>query len=128
VNASVVLAYEPIVAVEIPFVHELMRRHPEKQWYFPRVLPERDMEFIDQHDDVFFPGSEPICVIVPCMAVDRRGVRLGKGGGYYDHFILKHPHVREGTMVVVPDFAFLPQVPKEVHDMTVAHVIVAKER
>ncbi|MDE6273814.1 MAG: 5-formyltetrahydrofolate cyclo-ligase [Clostridiales bacterium] len=40
-------------------------------------------------------GEECECevALVPLLAVDRQGVRLGYGGGYYDRYFAKHPNV-----------------------------------
>lgn len=41
--------------------------------------------------------AEADVVIVPALAVDRRGRRLGRGGGYYDHALMR---VRADTITV----------------------------
>jgi 5-formyltetrahydrofolate cyclo-ligase len=49
------------------------------------------------------PGGPPVelgavdAVLVPALAVDHRGVRLGRGGGYYDRAL---PQVANGTPLV----------------------------
>jgi 5-formyltetrahydrofolate cyclo-ligase len=35
------------------------------------------------------PPEELDCVVVPCVAADRRGMRLGNGGGYYDRYLAR---------------------------------------
>jgi 5-formyltetrahydrofolate cyclo-ligase len=34
-------------------------------------------------------------VVVPLIAFDSRGFRLGYGAGYYDRFLEKHPHMKK---------------------------------
>jgi 5-formyltetrahydrofolate cyclo-ligase len=61
-------------------------------------------------------------VLVPALAADHRGHRLGRGGGYYDRTLaLAAP----GTplLVVLYDEELLPEVPAEPHDRTVTGVI-----
>ncbi len=40
-------------------------------------------------------GEETTCdvALVPALAVDREGYRLGYGGGYYDRYFASHPHL-----------------------------------
>ena len=61
-------------------------------------------------------------VVVPAVAVSRAGVRLGRGGGYYDQTL---PVARHGArLVCVLDEAdVLDSVPTEPHDRSVDAVI-----
>ena len=60
-------------------------------------------------------------VLVPALAVDRRGVRLGRGGGSYDRAL---PRVPVGTFVcaLLYDDELLDEVPRADHDRTVTAV------
>lgn len=60
-------------------------------------------------------------VLVPALAVDPTGGRLGQGGGWYDRVLA---HVRPGAPVValVHDDEVLDVVPREPHDVTVTAV------
>lgn len=59
-------------------------------------------------------------LIVPALAVDRQGCRLGKGKGYYDRFLQKHPLK---TMALIYDFQYLEKIPRQPHDQAVDWVL-----
>ena len=61
-------------------------------------------------------------VVLPALGVDRRGVRLGRGGGYYDRALL---HVRPDAVLVavVFDDEFVDELPDEPHDRRVTAVV-----
>lgn len=59
-------------------------------------------------------------IVVPALAVDLDGHRLGYGGGYYDRLIAAHP--RATTIAVVFDFQILAEIPTLAHDQRVQHV------
>ncbi|HVW42966.1 MAG TPA: 5-formyltetrahydrofolate cyclo-ligase [Amycolatopsis sp.] len=55
-------------------------------------------------------------VLVPALAVDRTGVRLGRGAGHYDRSL---PHVTPGAdlIAVVRDDELVDRLPAERHDV-----------
>jgi 5-formyltetrahydrofolate cyclo-ligase len=61
-------------------------------------------------------------VVTPAVAVDRAGVRLGRGGGYYDRALV---HARRDALLVavVFDDEFLDELPAEPHDRRVDAVV-----
>jgi len=61
-------------------------------------------------------------VVVPALAVDRRGVRLGRGGGYYDRALV---HARPDAVLVtlVFDEELVDELPAEEHDRRVDAVV-----
>ncbi|MCV7440903.1 5-formyltetrahydrofolate cyclo-ligase [Mycobacterium paraense] len=60
--------------------------------------------------------AEAVLVLVPALAVDRRGVRLGRGRGYYDRSLrARNPHAR--LVAVVRDAEVLDELPAEPHDV-----------
>jgi len=60
--------------------------------------------------------------VVPCLCADKKGMRLGRGGGYYDRFMSVFP----GTSVTVCYSAALQkQVPAEPHDKRIDCVVTA---
>lgn len=59
-----------------------------------------------------------VLVLVPALAVDRAGTRLGRGGGWYDRTL---PLAAAGTalLAVVRDVEVVDQLPREPHDVPV---------
>lgn len=54
-------------------------------------------------------------ILVPALAVDRRGVRLGRGAGYYDRTLsAARPDAR--LVAVVRDDELVSRLPEEPHD------------
>jgi 5-formyltetrahydrofolate cyclo-ligase len=61
-------------------------------------------------------------VIVPAVAVDRQGVRLGRGGGSYDRALARLTPGVTGT-VLLYDGELVDVLPSEAHDRAVGTVI-----
>ncbi len=60
-------------------------------------------------------------VIVPAVAYDRRGNRVGRGKGYYDRLLSR---ARAVTIGVCYDFQLFDEIDSEEHDIPV-HFVVA---
>lgn len=69
--------------------------------------------------------AEADLVLVPALAVDRRGVRLGRGAGFYDRSLpLRRPQIP--LVAVVRDVELLPDdqgLPAEPHDVPMTHAL-----
>ena len=61
-------------------------------------------------------------VVVPALAVDRFGIRLGRGGGYYDRALV-HARPDAVLVTVVFDDERVDELPREVHDRPVGAVV-----
>ena len=59
-------------------------------------------------------------VVVPGLAFDRRGHRIGRGGGYYDRFLAQVQTVKIGLCY---DELVLDYIPGEPHDVPVDMVV-----
>lgn len=61
-------------------------------------------------------------VLVPALAVDRRGARLGRGAGYYDRTLpLADPSAL--LAAVVRDDELVEHLPSEPHDVPMTHAL-----
>ena len=61
-------------------------------------------------------------VLVPALAADRRGIRIGKGAGYYDRSLpLATPGVP--LVVVLYDHELVDELPAQAHDWRVTSVL-----
>jgi 5-formyltetrahydrofolate cyclo-ligase len=61
-------------------------------------------------------------VVVPALAVARDGIRLGRGGGYYDR-ALQHARPDAVVVALVFDDEFVDELPAEPHDRPVTAVV-----
>lgn len=61
-------------------------------------------------------------VLMPGLAFDAQGHRLGYGGGFYDRFLQREPHP---TIALCYDFQLLSELQVEAHDIPVDAVLSA---
>jgi 5-formyltetrahydrofolate cyclo-ligase len=69
--------------------------------------------------------TEATLLIVPALAVDRTGLRLGRGGGSYDRALARAGQAH--SVALLHDGELLTQVPAEPHDRRVHAVITPTE-
>ena len=119
-----------------PLVEALSARGVEV--LLPLLLPDRDLDWARyQGPQALAPATRGLLeptgpplgpaavvgadvVLVPGLAVDRRGVRLGRGGGSYDR-ALARVGARAFTCVLLHDGEVLDlSVPRDPHDVPVA--------
>ncbi len=122
---------------ELPTRRFLAKWKERKHFYLPRVngvnldiLPyeESKLELGSFHieepsgnDTVDAADIE--MVVVPAVAYDARGNRLGRGKGFYDRFLASTP---AGKVGVGYDFQLLDEIPAEPHDVPMDIVITQK--
>jgi 5-formyltetrahydrofolate cyclo-ligase len=99
---------------------------PGTEILLPQMLPDRDLDWVR------FPTRERLgvdairradLVVVPALSVDRRGYRLGRGGGSYDR-ALARVNPRALVVALLHDGELAEAVPAEPHDMPVSAVIM----
>ncbi len=67
--------------------------------------------------------DETALVLMPGLAFDPQGHRIGYGGGFYDKFLAAEPS--HPTLALCYDFQMLPHLETEEFDIPVDHVIWA---
>ena len=76
--------------------------------------------------NILEPQNEPYCgtfdlIVVPGVAFDRKGNRIGRGRGYYDRFLCQHLDVKR--IGICFDFQLVDNVPTEPLDIKMDEVI-----
>jgi 5-formyltetrahydrofolate cyclo-ligase len=88
-----------------PDLTALMEAYPDKQWAVPRCVGQELVWHIypspvsknpygipePLSDSPLFDPREADLCLVPLLAWDNRGYRLGYGGGFYDRFLATYP-------------------------------------
>lgn len=135
-QSQTVLAYMPIKS-EVDLT-PLLVRHPQKRWALPRIIPEENHRMVfhefapDRMVRHSFGMEEPSpdsptihpaeieLALVPGVAFDRLGFRLGYGGGYFDRFLENFQGVSVG---IVFHALLLVAVPRAAHDIAMKWVV-----
>jgi 5-formyltetrahydrofolate cyclo-ligase len=62
-------------------------------------------------------------IIIPGIAFDVKGYRLGRGKGYYDRFLLK---MKAKKIALAFEYQLLPKIPHDKHDIRMDYIITEK--
>lgn len=74
-------------------------------------------------DDTPLARDETALVLVPGLAFDAKGHRLGYGGGFYDRFLAKE--LNHPTIALCYDFQMVSHLQTDPHDIPVSTVLHA---
>ena len=112
----------------------LEKWHLKKQIILPTVVGddiipvayEKDTDFAVGDFNILEPQNEPYkgdfdLIVVPGVAFDRKGNRLGRGRGYYDRFLCQHLSVKR--IGICFDFQLVDEIPTEPFDIRMDEVI-----
>jgi 5-formyltetrahydrofolate cyclo-ligase len=136
-----VLAWIPSFPGEVDLAGVIAEMLKTRDVYLPRVVSPGEMEFIKIDSDwamnleqgkhgvqqpragygETLDGSRvgSVAVLVPGIAFDNRGARLGRGGGYYDRFLERTKGVEILKIGVCWSMQIVPVVPTDPHDVHV---------
>ena len=70
------------------------------------------------------PPEEIDAVLVPCAGFDAEGNRLGRGGGYYDRYLLRCPQAE--AILTAFEAQRLERVPHDEHDLVFSRTVTEK--
>ena len=113
------------------------QNHQEIQFFFPRINPNSEMEFVlpDAWEIGPFSMAQPasgeriepefaeLCII-PSLGYNEKGFRLGRGSGFYDRFLSR---VKSDKIIGLTYESLFPlQFIGETHDISAGTVITEK--
>jgi len=61
-------------------------------------------------------GAPGALALIPCLAVDKQGVRLGRGAGYYDRFLTRFGQTGP-KLLLCPEALVFPALPTDEWDV-----------
>lgn len=133
INAHRVMLYSALPD-EVQTQAFLEKWHLKKIIILPTVVGDdivpvafgKDTVFSVGDFNIMEPQNEPYTgdfdlIIVPGVAFDRKGNRIGRGRGYYDRFLSQHLEVKR--IGICFDFQLVDEVPTEPFDILMDEVI-----
>lgn len=92
------------------------------EWRAEDTLEESGQMFLQPPPSApYVPYDEIDLVIVPALAADERGYRIGYGKGYYDRLLPKLPRALRAAVIF--DFELVAEVPERPYDAPVDVVV-----
>lgn len=136
-GANIVALFAPLSSE--PNIEPLLEMGGARLFCFPRALPEGQLHFhAVREPGQLIPVSgalrEPVAeayeipveeidlLVVPGLAFTREGLRLGRGGGYYDRF-LAQPLLRAKKMAACFQTQLVEELPILDHDEKVDAIV-----
>lgn len=111
----------------------------DKYFYFPKVSGENllvcpydmDVKFEKSKLNIKEPCSAPVnadildLILVPALAVDANGYRLGYGGGFYDRFLKS---CKAFSAAVVYEGFVVDELPHDTYDVPIDYIVTNGKR
>ena len=132
-KAETVMLYSALPD-EVQTLAFLEKWHLKKKIILPTVVGDdiipveygKDTAFAVGDFNILEPQNEPYSggfdlIVVPGVAFDRKGNRLGRGRGYYDRFLCQHLDVKR--IGICFDFQCVDEVPAEPFDIRMDEVL-----
>jgi 5-formyltetrahydrofolate cyclo-ligase len=116
--------------IYFPAFDEASRRYRFRAWQADQPLVPGRWNIPEPAGDAFALPAGSVCVIVPGLAFDQQGMRVGYGGGYFDRMLrdVRDVSAKRVTAVGVGyAFQLLDEVPYGAHDEPLDFVVTEKE-
>lgn len=94
--------------------HLWQPQNPLKKNFYGINEPSSNLPLIKPH--------EVDLILIPALACDAQGFRLGYGGGYYDRMLNLPQWQNIPTVGIIFDFAYLPKLPIEIWDQKLDYI------
>ncbi len=126
-----------------PDLSHLWQRFPDKTWVFSRCVDkdliwhqvaiadfERNMRsgafgiLEPRHDLPLMDLDNIDLILIPAVACDLRGYRLGYGGGFYDRWLPISTGFKAG--IIFEDF-YIDAIPSDIWDVTLDAIVTEKQ-
>ncbi len=133
-NSKIVMLYCSLPD-EVQTMDFIEKWRNEKQLILPTVVGddiipvklEVDTTFVEGDFNIQEPQNNPYSgdydlIIVPGVAFDKNGNRLGRGRGYYDRFLCNHTNVKK--IGICFDFQLVEEIPTEPTDIRMDEIII----
>jgi len=135
-QSQAILTYMPIKS-EVDLT-SLLELYPQKKWILPRIIPEENHRMVfhpyDPNRLILHPfgmaepdpalpivkPDEIELALVPGLAFDYHGFRLGYGGGYFDRFLVNFRGVSVG---ITFHNLLMDMIPHAAHDISMNWVL-----
>ena len=69
-------------------------------------------------------NPKPDLIIIPALAIDKYGNRLGYGGGFYDKFLANNKSIK---LVPIPEELIFENIPHESFDIKIDYFVTEKK-
>ena len=147
-DAQSIAAYWPVAGEISPVAALQSWLAQDKSLYLPKILPQRQLRFmryqlpaqwiknslgiLQPNRTAIAPVSAMQAIILPLLACDKHGNRLGMGGGYYDRALaalIARPFSARPVLIgIAHDFQVLDQLPADDWDVRLDYLITNRRQ
>lgn len=105
---------------------EYLFAYPTSQYEFKFVnsqtsFEKRTGDFLEPVSNETCPVEQIDIFLLPCLGLDRKGTRLGRGKGFYDRILAQNS--KAITLAVAWDIQVEPSLPQESHDVSIDGIV-----